>query len=124
MSSDTTRFSPRELYNVAIYQRVICVCILVYLIGIIAGFFLPETARLFLGLAIGAVGIVAAVFVFMLAVKVWGTGVGIVLGLLTLIPCINLIALLIINQKATWLLKRHGYKVGLLGARLSQFNER
>ena len=33
--------------------------------------------------------------------KVYSTGLGIVLGLLTLIPCVGLIVLLIVNGKAT-----------------------
>jgi hypothetical protein len=33
-----------------------------------------------------------------------------------IIPCINLIVLLVVNQQATTLLKRHGIKVGLMGA--------
>jgi hypothetical protein len=44
---------------------------------------------------------------------------GVVLGILTLIPCIGLIALLIINGKATAVLKNHGIKVGFFGARAS-----
>jgi hypothetical protein len=67
------------------------------------------------------VGVIAAVFVFMLALKVSSMAAGIILGLLTLIPLIRLLALLIINQRATRLLNKHGYHVGLLGADLSQF---
>ena len=33
-----------------------------------------------------------------------------------IIPCINLIILLVVNQQATNLLKRNGIKVGLMGA--------
>src|SRR5260221_11674597 len=41
------------------------------------------------------------VFVFMLAIKLYNTALGIVLGLLTLVPLINLIVLLVMNGKAT-----------------------
>jgi hypothetical protein len=58
--------------------------------------------------------------VFLLAIKVYSTGVGVLLGILTLVPCIGLIVLLIVNGKATGILKQNGIKVGLLGANLSQ----
>jgi len=44
----------------------------------------------------------------------------VLLGILTLIPCIGLIVLLVVNGKATGILKQNGIKVGLLGANLSQ----
>jgi hypothetical protein len=63
--------------------------------------------------------------VFMLATKAYSAGGGIVLGRLTLIliliPVIGLIMLLIINAKATGILKARGYTVGFMGASLSQF---
>ena len=59
-------------------------------------------------------------FVFLLATKVYGTGLGILLGLLTFIPCIGLLVLLIVNGKATRVLKENGFKVGLLGANLAE----
>jgi hypothetical protein len=33
-----------------------------------------------------------------------------------IVPCISLITLLVVNQKATTYLQQHGVKVGLLGA--------
>jgi hypothetical protein len=63
-----------------------------------------------------AVSVTAAVFVFMLALSLYSTGAGIVLGILTLIPVVGLIVLLVINGKATNVLRRHGIRVGLMGA--------
>jgi hypothetical protein len=130
MSQRPTRLSRQDLYNVAIYQKVILLCILVYLVVVIVSLVaritqvvLPLEAQLFMGIAVLASAVVATVFVFMLALKMYSTGAGIVLGLLTLIPCIGLITLLIINQKATRLLRKRGYKVGLLGARLPHREE-
>jgi len=65
------------------------------------------------------VGIVGAVCVFLLAIKVYGTGLGILLGILSLVPCVGLVILLIVNGKATGVLKQNGIKVGFLGANLS-----
>jgi hypothetical protein len=42
-----------------------------------------------------------------------------VLGVLALIPLVGLIVLLIVNGKATKILREHGVRVGLMGAKLS-----
>jgi uncharacterized membrane protein (GlpM family) len=57
------------------------------------------------------------IYTFILASKLYNTGMGIILGLLTLVPCLGLIILLMVNQKATTLLQENGYEVGLLGAK-------
>ena len=67
-----------------------------------------------------AVSVTAAVFVFMLALALYNTGAGVVLGILTLVPLVGLIVLLIINGKATNTLRHHGIHVGLMGARASE----
>ena len=57
----------------------------------------------------------------LLAIKVYNIALGIVLGLLSVLPCIGLIVLLVVNGKATRILQSNGYRVGLLGADLSEF---
>jgi len=109
-----------DLRSVAVYQKGILVCILIYLIAVIVQFALPVELQLFIALGVLALGITATVFVFLLATKVYSMGIGVLLGILTLIPCIGLIVLLIVNGKATGILKQNGIKVGLLGADLSQ----
>ena len=121
MSSDAPQFTRQDLHSVAIYQKVIIWCILSYFLAVIGQFAIPSDFRPLLGLAFLGVAVLATVFVFMMALKVYSTTMGIVLGILTLVPCIGLVTLLIINQKATGLLTKHGYRVGLLGADLSQF---
>jgi hypothetical protein len=79
-------------------------------------FVIPEDFRVFLALALIPLGLTATVFVFLLATKVYSTGLGILLGLLTLIPCVGLIVLVIINVQATSILRANGVEVGFLGA--------
>jgi hypothetical protein len=110
-----------DLKSIATYQKGILVCILIYLLTIVGNFFIPEDVQILLGLALAVLGVVSTVFVFLLAIKVYNTGVGILLGLLALVPCLGLIVLLVINGKATRILQQNGHKVGLLGADLSQF---
>ena len=69
------------------------------------------------------VSFVACLFVFMISVKVYGTGLGVFLGLLTLVPVIGLVAMLIVNAKATVVMKSNYIDVGLFGADLVQIDE-
>ena len=108
--------SREDLRGVAKAQKGILVCILLYFAAVISQFVLPSEVMLFVAIGMLIVGVAAAVFVFSLAIKVYGQGLGIVLGILSLIPCVGLIVLLIVNGKATGILKQNGVKVGLLGA--------
>jgi len=109
-----------DLRSVAKYQKGILICILIYLIAIISQFAVPAEIQLIVRLGIVIVGLAATVFVFLLSIKVYGTGVGVLLGILTLIPLIGLIVLLVVNGKATGILRQNGIKVGLLGANLTE----
>ena len=104
---------------IAMYQKAIILCILVYLGMVVAQFAIPEQMRIFLAFALIPLGLTATVFVFMLATKIYSPVAGVILGILTLVPCIGLVVLLIINAKATSILKSRGIHVGLLGARMS-----
>ena len=70
-------------------------------------------------MVIGA-SVTGAVFVFMLSLALYNTATGVILGILTLIPLVGLIVLLIINGKATKVLRDHGIQVGLMGAKTNQ----
>jgi ABC-type enterochelin transport system permease subunit len=52
--------------------------------------------------------------------SLYSTTTGIVLGILTFIPLVGLIVLLIVNGKATNVLRQNGITVGLMGAKSSQ----
>jgi hypothetical protein len=47
----------------------------------------------------------------------YSTGVKVLLFVLMIVPLVSLVTLFYLNSKATPLLRRAGYKVGLLGAR-------
>lgn len=111
--------SREDLVKVAKYQKGILVCILVYIVAVAGQFALPPQLRPLLGLGVLAVGLIAAVFTILLAMKTHGTLLGIILGLLCIVPILGLLILLVVNQKATTVLQCNGIKVGLLGADLS-----
>jgi predicted RNA-binding Zn-ribbon protein involved in translation (DUF1610 family) len=65
--------------------------------------------------------IAAWILSVMLALNVYGTTGAVLLFLSQCIPCVSLIALLVVNGKATTMLRDSGVDVGFLGADLSQF---
>ena len=113
------RLSRETLRGIAGNQKAIIVCIAVYLVLVGIQFAIPEETRIYLAIVAAPVLLTAAVFVFLLATKVYTTATGVILGVLTLIPCIGLIVLLIINGKATSILKANGIHVGLFGASMA-----
>ena len=113
----------QELRQIALYQKAICICILVYVVAMAAQFLLPVELRPILAVVALPACITAAVFVFLLSLRLYSVGVGVLFGLLTLIPLVGLVTLLVLSSKATGTLQMNGYKVGLLGADLSQFDE-
>jgi len=113
--------SVADLRQIATYQRGILLCLVLYAGLVMAQFGVPPDARMFLLIPAVPVAIAAAVFVFLLSMKVYNSA-GIALAILTFVPCLGLIILLVVNQKATGVLQAHGYQVGLLGANPSQFD--
>ena len=111
--------TPEDLRTIAKHQKGILFCILAEILVIGLQFAVPLQFRPIFGIGFWVASIAATVFVFLLAMKIYSTGMGIFLGILTLIPCLGLIVLLMVNGKATGVLKENGIKVGLLGAKLS-----
>ncbi|MFZ5829941.1 MAG: hypothetical protein ACOY3P_07625 [Planctomycetota bacterium] len=127
--------SVERLRNIALYQKAIVFCVLAEIVLYVALFMLPAIqtsgpgSSIFVGLVailvvlLSILVVVAAVvFVALLATQLYNLAVGIICAVLTVVPCVGLLVLLILSQKATNVLKQHGYSVGLLGARMSQFS--
>jgi hypothetical protein len=62
-------------------------------------------------------GLAGSVFVLLLANKVYGIGGAIALVLGSFFPCLGLFFFLIIDQKASSILKQNGIKFGIFGAK-------
>jgi hypothetical protein len=112
-----------DLREIAIRQKAIQFCILgqfvLFAILICAVMYaLPQALLGIAVLGVIASAITGAIFVFRLALAIYGTAGGIILGVLTCIPLVGGIVLLIVNGKATNLLREDGIHVGLLGARM------
>ena len=110
-----------DLKTVALAQKSIIVCILLNFGAIAAQFLLPPEMAIFLAAGLVILFLVQLVSVVILATKVFNTLTGIIYGIGTIIPCIGLLVLLIVNNKATEILRRNGHHVGLFGANLAEF---
>ncbi|MBN2021806.1 MAG: hypothetical protein JW809_03350 [Pirellulales bacterium] len=115
-----------DVRSVAIYQKGIIVCILFQLLAYAALVFnaasLGSPLLEFLaGMGFLMVSLAGFIFIVLLSMKVYNVVVGVVLGLLVLVPLLGLLVLLGINGKATKILQTNGHRVGLLGADLSRF---
>lgn len=122
----------KGLRYIALRQRIIIICILVYFGAVALQFVMPVLMQfisrlrmdwlvitLFFGgtlLLILANYIIAIICVFGLAIRLFGTGKGILYGVLTFVPLVNLVILLIVNARATKTLRANGVKVGFFGA--------
>jgi hypothetical protein len=121
-----------RLRSIAVLQKglllsIVSVILLSIILGVINGAMRqsPEAGinplALLLSLVVLCASLSASVFTLLLANKVYNIGVAILVLLLSFIPCFGLIAMLVVNQKATRMLREKGIEVGFLGASLSQF---
>jgi len=78
--------------------------------------------QVIVGLVVLSVIGAGIVFAVRMASVLHGTGMAVLFAILLLIPCVGLIALLVLNSQATAVLKKAGLRVGLLGVEASQFN--
>ena len=110
-----------DLKSLAVAQKAIMICILLQIVIGAARFVVPADYAIILGIVALLVLLASTVSMFMLAMKVFNIGSGILYALGALVPCLGLLVLLAVNQRATRILRENGYKVGLLGANLSEF---
>lgn len=120
--TETNTLNREELREIARHQRAILLCIVGYAVLVALQMYCPQQLKAPVGLAAIGVSITATVFVFLLATRVYERTTGIILGVLTLIPCVGLIELLRVNAYATSVLRSHDNRVGLVGAEASEIN--
>lgn len=108
-----------DLRKVAVYQRGMILCILVNILLYVGMLMFPV-----LQIAYIIVAIVQLVFVFGLASRTYNIVAALLLTVLAIIPCLGLLILLMVNQRATSVLKANGIHVGFLGVNISQHDWR
>jgi hypothetical protein len=118
-----------DLRQVALSQRVLIACLLGHLLlwlGFIGLFVIGRDATedtsewqivvFFLSVVLG---IVSGVFNCLVEVKLSGAVVGVFVAILSVVPCLGLFIILIVNTRATSALQSNGVRVGFLGAHAS-----
>ncbi|HVJ17942.1 MAG TPA: hypothetical protein VM686_21125 [Polyangiaceae bacterium] len=114
-----------ELARIAKYQRLINVAVLLNVAGLVGGVMLGALSGTFGSIVIGLVYIGAVVVSLYgtmgLASSLFNSLVAVLCFFLLLVPCVNLLVLLLLNSRATRQLQEAGIKVGLLGADPRQF---
>jgi hypothetical protein len=116
-----------DVRKVAVYQKGIIVCILIYFVGIgilfafvAAGLQPPSIVSNALGFLLIGNALAGVVLVVLLAIKVYHPALGVLMVILTMVPCWGVLMLLLISVKATSILRKNGYKVGFFGANLAE----
>lgn len=127
-----TERSPDQLRRIVRYQRWLIAVVLAQLmlwlgfIGLMVLVLgrdaddvvpLPVVLTLFLG-------VVGGIFVALTAWELRGAFAAVVFGLATLVPCMGLIVITLVNGYATTELKKHGIRVGIFGATMGDIDER
>jgi hypothetical protein len=110
-----------DLKTVAVAQKTIILCIALNFVAVAARMFATPEWLPFVMAALVTVTVVQTAAVMILAMKVYSTGTGIILGIGALLPCFGLIILLIVNSNANKILTQNGHHVGFFGTDLSGF---
>jgi hypothetical protein len=107
-----------KLRRIARYQRWVLYALLANIILNISAVALRQqgpAVNLLIGLAVLAVVLVAIVAVFLLAKELFHVAIAVLCAMLMIVPCISLLTLAIVNQKATTYLQVRGIRVGFMG---------
>ncbi|MEQ1905458.1 MAG: GYF domain-containing protein [Pirellulaceae bacterium] len=122
LSSSKGKYDKR-VFEIAKNQKYVIYVILAQLVTmLVAGIVWPLAPFLFI-----ATWVLQVLTVFKFFIVVYKKETGIILGILSLIPILGLIILLLVNNKATSILRDNGFKIGLLGVSddaIEQFRQR
>ncbi len=104
-----------EIRQTAFLQKGLIVCIALQIVAILGAAFLPQELKpIATGLYV-VVALAGGFCTFLLAMTLYGIGLGILMAAASGIPCVGLFVLLTINGKATAELREYGVEVGLFG---------
>ena len=109
--------SSEQLKKIATYQRGVIYCLLlqIFFMFVFFGIRSVEHAILIQLLFSIMLAVVTVTCACLLGVQVYGTGLGIAMGLATMVPCFGIFILLVLNVTATNVLNKNGIHVGFLG---------
>ena len=117
-----TKESKEFLLSVAKRQKHLLYTFVCYLILLFLARGTEESVRPIFQLANGLVFICIIIFNARLCWVLYGALGRTILIVLGILPLINLIVVLVVNSKANSVLKEAGYKVGFMGAKVSEIS--
>lgn len=115
-----------HLLGIAKAQRGLMLGILGYLASIVLVFVLgmnSEGSAAIPGLLMLISGLFALVFLIVLTYRMSGVIFAIIIGICSLIPFVGILVMLVISGRASKKLKQAGFKIGLLGADITQIKK-
>ena len=127
---DESERSPDALRRVVRYQRWLIAVVLAQLAlwgGFIAIMVLSNGRRMSVEFPVVLtfiLGTVGGIFVFLLSCELRGPFAAVMFGLATVVPCLGLLILTMVNGYATTELRKHGIPVGVFGASLAAIDDR
>jgi len=116
-----------SLLCIARTQHRLIFCILGFLVAIVSLLILGSTPE---WIRVAAIGLVVAsalgcwIFFTILSYRLSGLRVAVIVGLCFLIPFVGFFVMLVMNSKASWLLRKAGFKTGIFGADTKSIPER
>ena len=116
-TSSVGRLPEQTIRRIALYQKYVIFSLCGYILSPFLVFILPQSLFVLIQLASVGFWLACTVFTFMLSKTVYKNGMGVAMGALTLIPIINVIPILKVNDSANTLLQAEGVTVGFFGAK-------
>lgn len=107
-----------HLRAVARYQKNVLLCILANVGNIVLAMALPKALMAVVVLGSLAVWVASVVCIVFLAKTVYNLAFAIFCALCSFVPLLGLVMLVVVNGRATRILRKAGLKVGLLGVDL------
>jgi hypothetical protein len=115
---DSTKFSPStlaEIRQIALLQKGVILAIAAQIGLIVASQVASPEFRPVLALAFMGVAITTVICTWLLAITLYGMGIGVLMAIATGIPCIGIFFLVTLNGRATEELKECGVPVHFFG---------
>jgi hypothetical protein len=109
------------LKKIAVSQKVIGVCIFLFLVMLVSRFMVPPRIYTIMVYGSWVLNTVGYVHLILLSARLYNDRVAVLNAILFWVPILGIVALLVTNSRATKTLKASGLDVGVTGVALSEF---
>ena len=122
-NNNETESDKSTLVLIAKRQRTLLIVFFIYILVVGASSAVTPDLKPLVQLLILPIMVLIIIFTARLSFKLYGKIGASILTLLSIIPLINLIVVLIVNSKASKLIKKNGFRVGLIGASVKEIEK-